>query len=96
MSVPSSPEKPPRLVRSRPPAAAAATLQGTVKIKAIDEETRVVTLVGEKGRIYTLTAGPTIDLSKAKVGMQRGRRGRAGEEEGEVASAIGVAMALGE
>jgi len=55
---------------ARPAAAAVATLQGTVKIKAIDEKTRVVTLVGEKGRIYKLTAGPTVDLSKAKVGMQ--------------------------
>jgi len=55
---------------ARPAAAAVATLQGTVRIKAIDEKTRVVTFVGEKGRIYRLTAGPTIDLSKAKVGMQ--------------------------
>jgi hypothetical protein len=56
-------------VGARPAATATATVQGTVKIKSIDERARTVTFVGEKGRTYTLNAGPTIDLSKAKVGM---------------------------
>ena len=55
---------------AKPAVSAVATLQGTVKIKAIDEKTRVVTFVGEKGRVYKLKAGPTVDLSKVKVGMQ--------------------------
>jgi hypothetical protein len=55
---------------ARPGGEAVAQISGTVTIKAIDEKNRIVTFVGEKGRVFRLKAGPTIDLSKAKVGMQ--------------------------
>jgi Cu/Ag efflux protein CusF len=55
---------------ARPGGEAVAQVSGTVTIKAIDEKTRIVTLETEKGRVFRLKAGPTIDLSKAKVGMQ--------------------------
>jgi Cu/Ag efflux protein CusF len=55
---------------AKPGGEAVAQLQGTVTIKAIDAKTRVVTLETEKGRVFRLKAGPTIDLTKAKVGMQ--------------------------
>jgi hypothetical protein len=55
---------------AKPGGEAVAQLQSTVTIKAIDEKTRVVTLVTEGGRTFRLKAGPTVDLSKAKVGMK--------------------------
>ena len=55
---------------SLPGGEAVAQISGTVTIKAIDTKTRIVTLETEKGRVFRLKAGPTIDLAKAKVGMQ--------------------------
>ncbi len=55
---------------ARPGGEAVAQISGTVTIKSIDEKNRIVTFVGEKGRVFRLKAGPTIDLSKAKVGMK--------------------------
>jgi Cu/Ag efflux protein CusF len=55
---------------SLPGGEAVAQISGTVTIKAIDTKTRIVTLETEKGRVFRLKAGPTIDLAKAKVGMR--------------------------
>jgi hypothetical protein len=55
---------------ARPGGEAVAQISATVTIKAIDAKTRMVTLETEKGRVFRLKAGPTIDLTKAKVGMQ--------------------------
>ncbi|HEU4382546.1 MAG TPA: hypothetical protein VFR85_03495 [Anaeromyxobacteraceae bacterium] len=56
---------------SRPPGAAAvATVQGTVTIKAIDTKSRMVTLEGPGGDLYMVKAGPKVQLDRAKVGDQ--------------------------
>ncbi len=45
-----------------------ATVKGQVTIAAIDTKTRVVTLQGQEGRKYKVTAGPKIPLEKLKIG----------------------------
>jgi hypothetical protein len=45
-----------------------ATVKGQVTVAAIDMKTRVVTLQGQEGRKYKVTAGPNIPLEKLKIG----------------------------
>lgn len=49
-------------------AAAAAGVQGTVTVVAIDPKTRLVTFQGPAGRQSQVKAGPKIQLEKLKVG----------------------------
>lgn len=51
-----------------PGAVAAAGIQGTTTVTAIDAATRVVSLQGPGGNVFKVKAGPKIQLQKLKVG----------------------------
>jgi hypothetical protein len=51
-----------------PGAAAAAGLQATVTVTAIDSAKRLVSFQGPGGNVYQVKAGPKIQLEKLKVG----------------------------
>jgi hypothetical protein len=51
-----------------PGAVAAAGVQGTTTVTAIDAATRVVSLQGPGGNVFKVKAGPKIQLQKLKVG----------------------------
>lgn len=53
---------------AKPGVVMAETLQGTVKVTAIDTAARKVTLVNTAGESKTLKVGDHIDLAKVKVG----------------------------
>jgi len=52
----------------KPAAGAAAAIQATVTITAIDMKNRVVVFEGPRGNLYQVKAGPKVHLEKAKVG----------------------------
>jgi hypothetical protein len=51
-----------------PGAAAAAGVQGTVTVTAIDSAKRLVSFMGPGGNVYQVKAGPKVKLEKLKVG----------------------------
>ncbi len=51
-----------------PGAVAAAGVQGTTTVTAIDAATRVVSLQGPGGNVFKVKAGPKIQMEKLKVG----------------------------
>jgi hypothetical protein len=51
-----------------PGAVAAAGVQATVTVTAIDQGTRLVSFQGPGGNVYQVKAGPKIQLEKLKVG----------------------------
>ena len=51
-----------------PGAVAAAGVQGTTTVTAIDAATRVVSLQGPGGNVFKVKAGPKVQLQKLKVG----------------------------
>jgi hypothetical protein len=51
-----------------PGAAAAAGVQATTTVTAIDAATRVVSLQGPGGNVFKVKAGPKVQLEKLKVG----------------------------
>lgn len=51
-----------------PGAVAAAGVQGTVTVSAIDSAKRLVSLTGPEGNVYQVKAGPKVKLEKLKVG----------------------------
>ncbi len=53
-----------------PSAAAAAAVQGTVTIAAVDRQSRIVVLQTEAGQMFKVKAGPSIPLDKVKAGAK--------------------------
>jgi hypothetical protein len=53
-----------------PGAGAAAAVQATVTITAIDPKTRMVVFKGPEGNLHQVKAGPKLKLERAKVGDQ--------------------------
>lgn len=51
-----------------PGAAAAAGVQATVKVTAVDVAQRLVTFQGPGGNVYQVKAGPKVQIEKLKVG----------------------------